>query len=42
MKTTFGTIFVTVFSETCDFFFFFFFVIFQNQSVTGDVIQQIK
>ena len=44
MKTTFRTIFVT----SCwhflrlVIFFFFFFLIFQNQSVAGDVIQQIK
>ena len=46
MKTTFGTIFVTSCSHflrhVIFFFFFFFFLIFQNSSMVGDVIQQIK
>ena len=43
MKTTYGNNFCHIllaFSETCDFFDFF--LIFQNQRVAGNVIQQIK
>ena len=42
MKTTFGTIFVTHWLHFPRLVNFFYFFIFQNQSVAGDVIQQIK